>query len=130
VRKRELHVTLAGTRDRCDGAALRDAAQGIEFRITPTERYLLVRKGAQRAIIMLVQVEGQEDYCTRLDAALGLPCGTVSRMPSHITLYTEPGGRGIALYSPQEMKSLSTETKLKIEPAPWRLDEGGAILGA
>lgn len=44
-------------------------------------------------------------------------------------MFTEPGGRGIALYSTAELDSLSTDAELTLEPRPWRLDESGAILG-
>lgn len=88
-----------------------------------------MRKGERRALIELASIAGQEEYCARLETELGLPPGAVPRMPGHVTLFTEPGGRGIALYSTAEMDSLSTDAELSLAPGPWRLDESGAILG-
>ncbi|MBI2387112.1 MAG: hypothetical protein HYV14_14060 [Elusimicrobia bacterium] len=88
-----------------------------------------MRKGERRALIELASVAGQEEYCARLEADLGLPPGAVPRMPGHVTLFTEPGGGGIALYSQAELESLSADAALGLEPGPWRLDETGAILG-
>lgn len=88
-----------------------------------------MRKEERRALIELASVAGQEEFCVRLEAELGLPPGAVPRMPGHVTLFTEPGGRGIALYTKAELDSLSTDAELSLEPGPWRLDESGAILG-
>lgn len=88
-----------------------------------------MRKGERRALIELAAVAGQEEFCARLESELGLPPGAVPRMPGHVTLFTEPGGRGIALYTRAELESLSMEAELTLEPRPWRLDESGAILG-
>ncbi|MCR4294934.1 MAG: hypothetical protein NUW21_05325, partial [Elusimicrobia bacterium] len=59
-----------------------------------------------------------------------LPRGAVPRMPPHVTLFTEPGGGGIALYSSADLEKLSTEAALRLDPGPWRLDGSGAILEA
>ena len=88
-----------------------------------------MRKGERRALIELASVAGQEEFCSRLESELGLSPGAVPRMPGHITLFTEPGGRGIALYSAAELESLSADAELTLDPRPWRLDETGAILG-
>lgn len=50
-------------------------------------------------------------------------------MVGHVTLFTEPGGGGIALYSEADLSALSVEADLRIA-SPWRLDGDGAILGA
>lgn len=130
MRKNELHVTIVGSRGRYDGAILRAAAQGLEFTVKPTKTYRLVRKGARRALIELVELDGRDEFYARLEAALGLPPGAVPRMPPHVTLFTEPGGGGIALYSAADLEALSTEALLRLDPGPWRLDGSGAILGA
>lgn len=98
-----------GSRSRYDGAVLRDAARDLEFSVQPTGSYRLVQKGARRGLIELVRVAGLEEYCARLENALGLARNAVPRLPSHVTLFTEPGGRGIGLYTPAEMSSLSSE---------------------
>jgi hypothetical protein len=121
---------LAGSRAGLDATVLRDAACGLEFAVRPSGRYRLVRKDERRALIELVEVRGQEDYYLRLETALALPRGAVARMPAHVTLFTEPGGRGIALYSAAELETLSSEAALSLGHGPWRLDEHGAILGA
>lgn len=121
---------MAGSRVRFPPAALAATGLDLDFDVRPTGRYRLVRKGERRAIIELVDVPLQEDYCLRLEAASGATPGRAPRMPAHVTLFTEPGGRGIALYSAEELAALSTEADLRLEPGPWRLDETGAIAGA
>ncbi len=116
---------MVGSRDRYDGAALRDAALGLEFTVKPNESYRLLQKGAMRSLIALVDVAGREEYCARLEHTLGL---AVPRLPSHVTLFTEPGGRGIGLYSAAELAALSSAADLTLRPGPWRLNDDGAIL--
>lgn len=106
------------------------AALGLEFTVKPTGTYRLVRKGVRRAVIELVELDGRDEFYARLEAALGLPAGSVPRMPPHVTLFTEPGGGGIALYSVAELEALSAELSLRLDPGPWRLDGSGAILEA
>jgi hypothetical protein len=50
-------------------------------------------------------------------------------MPAHVTLFTEPSGIGIGLYSEAQLLSLSKPAEIALE-SPWRLDGDGAILGA
>lgn len=88
-----------------------------------------MRAGERRALIELVRIDGQEEYCARVEAALG-GLQAVPRMPAHVTLFTEPGGRGIALYSAEQLEALSRPADLTLVPGPWRLDGDGAILGA
>lgn len=130
VRKSELHVTVAGSRSRLAGAALSAAARGLEFTVRPSGRYRLVRQGVRRALIELAELDGRDEFYARLEAALRVPPGTVPRMPPHITLFTEPGGGGIGLYSCDDLENLSCEARLRLDPGPWRLDGSGAILEA
>ena len=125
VRKRELHVTVVGSRDKTDPAVLLEAARGLEFSVRPTGRRRLVRKGAQASIIELVSVTGLDEFHARLK-------GAAARMPSHVTLFTagDTAGRGIGLYSDAELETHSSPFELALEPDPWRLDGDGAILGA
>ena len=109
---------------------MRAAAHGLEFTVKPNGAYRLVQKGEKRCLIELVEVSGQEAYCARLEKALSLPLNAVPRMPSHVTLFTEPGGRGIALYSAAELEALSSPADLTLEPSPWPLDADGAIPAA
>lgn len=121
---------MVGSRPGLEGAALSAAARGLEFKVRPSGTYRLVRKGARRALIELAELDGRDEFYARLEAALRLPPGAVPRMPPHVTLFTEPGGGGIALYSTAELESLSTEIHLRLDPRPWRLDGSGAILEA
>lgn len=106
------------------------AARGLEFKVRPSGRYRLVRKGARRALIELAALDGRDEFYARLEAELRLPPGAVPRMPPHVTLFTEPGGGGIALYSSADLEALSTEAVLRLDPGPWRLDGSGVILEA
>lgn len=130
VRKCELHATLVASRDQYDGAAIAEAARGMEFTVRPSGLFRLVRRGERRSLIELARVDGQEEFCVRLEDALGLPRNAVPRMAGHVTLFTEPGGGGIALYSDADLAALSVEADLTLDPSPWRLDGDGAILGA
>ena len=107
---------------------MRAAARGLEFTVKPNGTYRLVQKGGKRCLIELVEVSGQEAYCVRLEQALGLPLNTVPRMPAHITLFTEPGGRGIGLYTAEQLETCSFPAVLTLMESPWRLDGNGAIL--
>lgn len=121
---------MVGSRAGLDGAALSAAARGLEFTVRPSGKYRLVRKGDRRALIELAELDGRDEFCSRLEAALRLPPGAVPRMPPHVTLFTEPGGGGIALYSAADLETLSREAVLRLDPGPWRLDGSGAILEA
>jgi len=125
-RKRELHVTVVGVRAKADPAAVAAAAEGVRFAVVPSGIYRDVRFDARRALIERVELRGQEEFCVRLEASLGR---AVPRMPAHVTLFTEPGGMGIGLYSETDLLSLSKPALLALE-SPWRLDGDGAILGA
>lgn len=129
VRKRELHVTLVGSGSRIDPDLLTWAASGLDFAVVPSGIYRHVQAEQRRALIELVRVDGQEEYYVRLDAALNNSVW-VPRMPAHVTLFTEPGGRGIGLYSEAGLEAQSWAAELRLPESPWRLDEGGAILGA
>ncbi|UPT74885.1 MAG: hypothetical protein M0D55_04005 [Elusimicrobiota bacterium] len=125
-RKRELHVTVVGTRTKADPAAMTAAAAGLRFAVRPLGVYRDVRFEGRRALIERVDLLGQEEFCVRLEASLGR---AVPRMPAHVTLYTEPSGIGIGLYSEAQLLTLSKPAEVSIE-SPWRLDGDGAILGA
>lgn len=125
-RKRELHVTVVGSKTKADPAALKAAAAGVRFAVRPLGTFRDVRFDGRRALIERVELDGQEEFCVRLEAALGTP---VPRMPAHVTLFTEPSGIGIGLYSEAQLLALSHEAVLDVK-SPWRLDGDGAILGA
>ncbi len=125
-RKRELHVTVVGVRTKADPAAVAGAAEGVRFSVVPSGVYRDVRFEGRRALIERVELRGQEEFCVRLESAMGR---AVPRMPAHVTLFTEPGGIGIGLYSEAQLLALSHPAMLEVA-RPWRLDDDGAILGA
>ncbi len=152
VRKSALHVTLIGFHEdlvsqaiaaRKDvgasreaiaqevNAALRAAAQGLQFEISPIGRYRLVREKSKKSIIELLSVSDREKFYARVENLLGLPRNSVHRPPAHVTLFTEvsgdPAGRGIGLYTPEEMTELSTPVtdaseleRLSVARSIWR----------
>lgn len=120
---------MVGSRVPFDPGALSEAARGLDFTVIPSGVYRHAQLGDERALVELVRVDGQEEYYARLEAALGRP-GCVPRMPAHVTLFTEPGGRGVGLYSEEQLEALSRPAELTLPASPWRLDEDGAILGA
>lgn len=115
ARKTELHVTVVGSRARLDAAAVREAGAGLDFEVQPTGRYRRVRSGARRALIELVTVPLLAEFYTRLERRLSLAAGTAPRLPSHVTLYTEPGGGGIGLYDERDIQTLSEEIADPVE---------------
>ena len=106
-----------------------EAARDLDFMVRPSGRYRQLQMGERRCLIALVDLVGQEEYYVRLERAVGRP-GSVPRMPAHITLFTEPGGGGIGLYSVEQLEALSNTVDLRLENSPWRLNEDGAILGS
>ncbi|MDX6768187.1 MAG: hypothetical protein SF051_01535 [Elusimicrobiota bacterium] len=122
ARKAELHATIVGGRERHPVAALREAARGAQLSVRPRGEYRLVRKEARRSLIELADINGLDEFYARLEAALGAGRGSIPRPPGHVTLYTagDPAGRGIALYTEDELAALSSP----LEPAPalasWR----------
>lgn len=108
ARKRELHVTIASKKSAFPAAAVEAAARGVAFAVAPAGTFRLARKGTRRALVELVNLAGQEDFCARLERELGLPPGAAPRLPSHVTLFTEPGGGGIGFAGVDEMNALST----------------------
>lgn len=118
---------MVGSRGGCDGRALAAAAAGLDFKVWPSGIYRLARFGDERSFLELVRVDQQEEYYERVESLLGR---RVPRVPAHVTLFTEPGGRGIGLYSADQLESYSFPAALTLPKSPWRLDEDGAILGA
>lgn len=129
ARKRELHATLIGSATRLPAAAVRSAAQGLNFAVRPTGRYRHVELGEGRSLIELVHIDDQEEFYCRLELALGRPA-SIPRMPAHVTLFTEPGGGGIGLYTDAQLEAVSWKAELTGFKSPWRLDGDGAILGS
>ncbi len=100
-------MTVASKKSAFPAAAVVAAARGVAFSVVPAGTFRLARKGTRRALVELVNLSGQEDFCARLERELGLAAGDVPRLPSHVTLFTEPGGGGIGFASVDEMNALS-----------------------
>jgi hypothetical protein len=113
-RKRELHVTAINTEWLAERLARPvddvwpeiDAA--LEGRragpVRVRDELRVVRRGEERTIIAMAGVDGlrelYEELSARLGAALELP-------PTHITLYTRPGGEGIGIHDGRELAQLT-----------------------
>ncbi len=122
MRKTELHATIVGGRAQYPVRALHEALRGAALSVHPRGVYRLVRKEERRSIVELADVEGLDGLYTRLEAALGVPRGSIPRPPTHVTLFTagDPRGRGIALYTQQELDELSTSLEASPALAAWR----------
>jgi hypothetical protein len=65
----------------------------------------LVRDGEERTLIVMVRVDGLADLYTELSGRLG---ASLAVPPTHITLYTRPGGEGIGVHDETDLHSLTT----------------------
>ncbi len=117
-----------GASTRVPAAAILTAAEGLAFAVRPTGSYRHVELGEERSLIELVRIDDQEEFYCRLELALGRPA-SIPRMPAHVTLFTEPGGTGIGLYTDSQLEAISWKAELTGFKSPWRLDGDGAILG-
>ncbi len=106
--KREFHVTLAGTTTMRALTAEADevvkrAAQGLTFAITPRDELWHVRENETSAIIRMCDVEGAEEFFTRLEREMLM---AIARPPYHVTLYTIGTLRGIGIPTSAELHRL------------------------
>lgn len=122
-RKKELHATIVGTRDKHPLAALKKAAIGGLPVVRLRDEYRLVRKDGKSSLIQLADVDGLDAYYARLEDALGKPRGSIPRPPGHVTLYTsgDENGRGIGIYTDAELAALSEPVTLSFADATKRL---------
>ncbi|MDQ4049568.1 MAG: hypothetical protein M3131_09355 [Actinomycetota bacterium] len=118
-RKPELHVTAANTTSiaqRIRGplalgaGAAEDAAWAALSDATRTravgdvvlsDEYRYVHRDADRTLIALCHVEMLDDLYRHLSERLG---ADIEPPPTHITLYTNPGGEGIGLHTRDELE--------------------------
>ncbi|MBN1386662.1 protein kinase family protein [Candidatus Woesearchaeota archaeon] len=88
------------------------AAQGIDFSVTRTGRYSIVRDDqGRRTIIEHVQAEGMQEFYDNIDQrlqALGIQ-EPIARSPAHITLYTAPDGKAIGLTTQDQVDGWGRE---------------------
>jgi len=109
--KREFHVTLAGTTTMRALTAEADemikrATRGLSISITPRDELWQIRENETRAIIRMCDVEGAEDFFTRLE---GETLKAIARPPYHVTLYTIGTLRGIGIPTYVELHRLGEE---------------------
>lgn len=121
-RKAEMHVTAVSTgavarrlqtarglgEDAARAAAWDAIATAMEGAragpVTVRDELRVVRRGGQRTLIAMAEVDGLAALHDRLAGIIGLPA---QPPPAHVTLYTRPGGKGIGLHSPADLERLS-----------------------
>jgi hypothetical protein len=112
--KDEFHVTAADTPWLAERAgvplehAWRELAAALEGRragpVRVGEELRLVRDGDQRTLIVMARVDGLAELYAELSGRLGAP---LPPPPTHITLYTRPGGAGIGVHDDSELRALT-----------------------
>jgi hypothetical protein len=112
--KDEFHVTAAHTPWLADraGVSLERAWQEVEAavegrRAGPVrvgDELRVVREGDERTLIVMVRVDGLSALYEELSGRLGAP---LPPPPTHITLYTRPGGKGIGVHDESDLRTLT-----------------------
>lgn len=131
VLKPEFHVTLVGFAAKLDkrfkdaaaargekvsnslaaervAAALKTAAEGLQFKVQMGTETRHAVKGEAETIIRMCDVEGMSEYFSRVAAALGLPEGSIEAPPTHVTVYTLENGQGIGIPNQEQLQALTT----------------------
>jgi hypothetical protein len=112
--REELHVTAIDTawiaerlRIRAE-AAWSEISAALEGRragpVRITDELRVAREGDERTIVVMAAVDGLPDLYEELSARLGAP---LAAPPTHVTLYTRPGGASIGLHDTAELRQLS-----------------------
>jgi hypothetical protein len=112
--KAEFHVTAAHTPWLAERAgvssdhawdALSAALEGRRAGpVRVGDELRLVRSGEERTLVVMVRVDGLRDLYAELSGRLG---AALAPPPTHITLYTRPGGEGIGLHDETDLRDLS-----------------------
>jgi hypothetical protein len=112
--KDELHVTAAHTPwlARRAGVSLDRAweqlAAALEGRragpVRVGDELRLVRDGDERTLVVMAGVDGLGELYAELSGRLGAP---LEPPPTHITLYTRPGGAGIGVHDETDLRRLT-----------------------
>lgn len=112
--KDEFHVTVAHTPWLAERAgtsvehAWQELAAALEGRragpVRVGEELRIVREGDERTLIVMAAVDGTGDLYAELSGRLGAP---LAPPPTHITLYTRPGGKGIGVHDQSDLRSLT-----------------------
>src|SRR3954452_10541045 len=109
--KREVHVTLAGATT-IRGVALeademvKRAARHLSFTITLRDELWHVRENDAQAIIRMCDVDGAEEFFTKLEREM---LKAIARPPYHVTLYTIGTLRGIGIPTHVELHRLGKQ---------------------
>lgn len=114
VVKDELHVTAAHTPWLAERAgvsldrAWSELAAALEGRragpVRVGEELRVVREGDERTLIVMAGVDGLPALYDELSGRLG---ASLPPPPTHITLYTRPGGVGIGIHDEADLRSLT-----------------------
>jgi hypothetical protein len=109
--KKEFHVTLVGSgraeelaKGKSDAAvddAIDTAVEGRRFAIRLLEEGWRLSRVRERTIILLCEVDGAEEFFTRLEQNLGR---SIERPPYHVTLYMAASQKGIGLATRKELE--------------------------
>ena len=112
--KEEFHVTAAHTPWLAKRAgvslerAWHELSAAIEGRRAGPVRLghelRLAREGAERTLLAMARVDGLGDLYIELSGRLGAP---LAPPPTHITLYTRPGGRAIGIHDESDLRALT-----------------------
>jgi hypothetical protein len=112
--KDEFHVTAAHTPWLADRAGVSlerawdELSAALEGRragpVRVGDELRLVRDGEGRTLIVMAGVDGLGALYAELSGRLGAP---LAPPPTHITLYTRPGGQGIGVHDESDLRSLT-----------------------
>ena len=112
--KEEFHVTAAHAPWLAQRAgvsldhAWRELAAALEGRragpVRVGDELRQVREDEERTLIVMVRVDGLGELYAELSGRLGAP---LAPPPTHITLYTRPGGEAIGIHDESDLRSLT-----------------------
>jgi hypothetical protein len=112
--KEEFHVTAAHTPWLAEraGVSLDRAWQALSAalegrRAGPVrvgDELRLAREGQERTLIVMARVDGLGELYSELSGRLGAP---LPPPPTHITLYTRPGGQAIGIHDESDLRALT-----------------------
>lgn len=112
--KGEFHVTAVSARYVAERAgrsveeAWAEIVPAIEGRhagpVRVADELRMAREGEERTLLVMASVDGLHDLYTELARWLGVP---LEPPPTHITLYTRPGGKGIGLHDADDLQAMT-----------------------
>lgn len=112
--KEEFHVTAAHTPWLAHRAgvslerAWQELSAAIEGRragpVRVGDELRLAAEGEERTLIVMARVDGLGDLYTELSSRLGAP---LAPPPTHITLYTRPGGQAIGIHDESDLRAFT-----------------------